>query len=188
MNRFVYTLTTIIFVIIAGVTAYMVIDKNGIQKTPAVETVQEASVDDTAVVEEPAQEATTENTETPAVEEPKDDTTTEPEEDVEYYTYTVKDASWLHIRAKEGMDNRPIGKLPRGYTGYVVKMTGHWTLVCADGYIGYCSDSYLDLEQIDASEFPSELKAFDENDAGITVLEGKIGEVEEANTKDVKWF
>ncbi|WP_028234548.1 hypothetical protein [Pseudobutyrivibrio sp. MD2005] len=179
MNRFVYTLTTIIFVIIAGVTAYMVIDKNGIQKTPAVETVQEASVEEPAVVEEPAQE--------PEVEEQVEEPEPEPEE-VKCYTYTVRDARWLHIRAEEGMDNDPVGKLPRGYTGYVVKMTGHWTLVCADGYIGYCSDSYLDLVEIDVSAFPEELKAFDENDAGTKPLEGKIGEVEEANAKNVKWF
>ena len=181
MNKFVYTITTIIFVIIAGVTAYMVVEKPDTEK-PVVAKVQEP-----VVQEEPIEVA--------EIEEPKEvveETAPEPEEpveeDVQYFKYKVKDASWLHIRAMEGMDNDPIGQLPRGYTGYVVKMTGHWTLLCADGYVGYCSDTYLVLEEIDESEFPEELKGLDETTAGTRIAEGKIGEIEEANTKSVRWL
>ena len=179
MNRFVYTITTIIFLIIAVATAYMVFEKDD-TNTPVVAQVQEPVEETTEVAvveEEPVVEEE-------SVEEPVE----EPEEEVQYFKYKVKDASWLHIRAMQGMDNDPVGKLPRGYTGYVVKMTGHWTLLCADGYIGYCSDTYLELEEIDESEFPEELKGYDETAAGTTILEGKIGEVEEANTKSVRWL
>jgi len=193
MNRFVYTLTTIAFLVIAIITAYMVVEKNHSgSKAPVVAEVQEQEeTTEVAVEEEPVQEEVVE--EEPAVEEPveeesvEEETVQEPEEEVEYYTYKVVGASWLHLRAKPEMDNEPVATVPRGYTGYVVKMTGHWTLICADGYIGYCSDTYLELEQIDESEFPDELKGYDENDAGTTIAEGKIGPVEEANAKNVKW-
>ena len=158
MNKFVYTITTVLFIIIAGTTAYMMLEKEPTEpKTAVVAEVEPEPVE-------------------------------EPVEEVHYYKYTVKDARWLHIRAMQGMDNDPVGKLPRGYTGYVVKMTGHWTLVCAEGYIGYCSDTYLELEEIEESAFPEELKGYDETAAGTTIAEGRIGEVEEANTKSAKWL
>ena len=130
-------------------------------------------------------------TEEPAVEEPAEEVPEEEttvEEDVTYYVYTVKGASWLNIRSEEGKDNDPVATIPRGYKGYVVEMTGHWTLLCADGYIGYCSDSYLELEEIAPEDFPDELKGYDASSAGTRIAEGKIGEVEESNEKSVKWL
>ena len=178
MNKFVYTITTVLFIIIAGTTAYMMLGKEPTEpKTAVVAEVEPEPVEEPepVVVEEPVEEEEPEPVE-------------EPVEEVHYYKYTVKDARWLHIRAMQGMDNDPVGKLPRGYTGYVVKMTGHWTLVCAEGYIGYCSDTYLELEEIEESAFPEELKGYDETAAGTTIAEGRIGEVEEANTKSAKWL
>ncbi len=178
MNRYIYTITTVLFLIIAGVTAYKAyenMDKGS--AAPAVAEVQQPEVVKEEVAEEPEPE--------PVAEEPVEE---EPEEEaVEYYTYKVIDASWLHMRDVPDLDSEPVATLPRGYTGYVVEMTGHWTLICADGYIGYCSDTYLEFEQIDESEFPEELKGYDENSAGTTIAEGKIGPVEEANSKSVRW-
>ena len=178
MNKFVYTITSILFVIIAGVTAYMVIEK----EEPAPTVV--AEVEEPVAEEQPVEVPVVEESE--PVEEVVE--SEEPAEEIHYYKYKVVNASWLHIRALPGLDSDPIGKLPRNYTGYVVKMTGDWTLVSAEGFIGYCSDDYLELEEIDVSEFPEQLMGYDETAAGTTIAEGRIGEVEEANTKSVKWF
>jgi len=183
MNRFIYTITTIVFVLIAGVTVYMVLDKDDTgANVAAVSQVQEQpeETDEVPVVEETVEEEVEEDAPEVVEEEPVD-------EDVNYYTYKVVGASWLNFRKEPGMDTNPVASIPRGYTGYVVEMTGHWTLLCADGYVGYCSDNYLEFEQIDASEYPDELKGYDESNAGTSIAEGKIGAVEEANTKSVNW-
>jgi hypothetical protein len=189
MNKYVYTITTVLFFLIAVFTVSLVVNKDD-TNTNAAEPVQTAEVTD---IEEPEPEPVVEEqtveepvVEEPAEEEPEEETTVD--EDVTYYVYTVKGASWLNIRSEEGKDNDPVATIPRGYKGYVVEMTGHWTLLCADGYIGYCSDSYLELEEIAPEDFPDELKGYDASSAGTRIAEGKIGEVEESNEKSVKWL
>ncbi|SFN82693.1 hypothetical protein SAMN05216351_101293 [Pseudobutyrivibrio sp. JW11] len=198
MNKYVYTITTVLFFLIAVFTVSLVANKDD-TNTNAAEPVQTAEVTDmeepeseTVVEEQVTQETVIEEqtveepvVEEPAEEEPEEETV---DEDVTYYVYTVKGASWLNIRSEEGKDNDPVATIPRGYKGYVVEMTGHWTLLCADGYIGYCSDSYLELEEIAPEDFPDELKGYDASSAGTRIAEGKIGEVEESNEKSVKWL
>ena len=192
MNKYVYTITTILFLGIAVLTVYFVLEKD---KTDATETANiEVTAEDEElepVIEEPVTEEPvidesviddSDIEETPEQEEPIED------EETEYYIYTVKGASSLNLRPEQGKANEPVATLPKGYTGYVLKMTGHWTLICADGYAGYCSDSFLNLEEIPSEDFPEELKGYDESSAGTKIAEGKIGEVENSNTKSVKWL
>lgn len=185
MNKYVYTITTVLFFLIAVFTVSLVVNKDD-TNTNAAEPVQTAEVTD---MEEPEPEPEPEPVvEEQVTQEPVIEEQTVEEPVVTYYVYTVKGASWLNIRSEEGKDNDPVATIPRGYKGYVVEMTGHWTLLCADGYIGYCSDSYLELEEIAPEDFPDELKGYDASSAGTRIAEGKIGEVEESNEKSVKWL
>ena len=118
-----------------------------------------------AVTEEP-EEAVTEEPSEEAVEEPSEEVVPEePADGEKYYSCTAitSKASRLNMRRQPTIKEKIVGTIPPGETGYVLETGDEWTKVCYKGHEGYCSNEYLNLQEITKEEYEEGLK---ENEPG----------------------
>lgn len=79
----------------------------------------------------------------PVVDEPK------------YYSLiTINHDTILNMRIAPDIDAKSIARLDPGTKGYVLELDEEWSKVEADGLIGYCSNEYLSLTEIQKEDIP----------------------------------
>lgn len=107
------------------------------EREPAKETEQ-----DIVTAEEPEPEVEPEP-------EPPAETVQEPEDAALYsFRFTGK-RSRLNVRSAPSMDAEIIAKVPVGGSGSVLELTDeNWAQIEYDGTVGYCSRSWIELEEI----------------------------------------
>lgn len=77
-----------------------------------------------------------------------------------YYRFvTTTRIQRLHVRTGPSLTAEIIDRLDKGTTGYIITPGTDWSyLVTDDGRMGYCFNGYLELTEIDPSEYPDEYK------------------------------
>ncbi len=105
------------------------------------------------------------SSEAPSEEEPSlEDITEETEEAVQddgvkYYAFTANNsAGRLNIRKEPSVRAKIVYRIHPGDMGYVLNIGDEWTEVSVDEKHGYCANEYLAIREIDAKDFPDELK------------------------------
>lgn len=94
---------------------------------------------------------------------PEETVTVESEEAVseepQYYTFCVRaDISSLNLRALPDMEGKILGRLLPEQTGYVLEKGEEWSLVTTGKKSGYVNNLYIELEEIDETDFPEEYR------------------------------
>ncbi len=140
-----------------------------VEEEPEEETVEEENV-----VEEPVEEETAEEEaeETPVIEE------VEEKEEIVYYSFdTNHTKNKLRVRDKASLDGKVLEKLPLHSSGYVLEYDSEWCkVVTSSDTVGYCSTEYLNLTEVDESDFPEEYR----DKVTTTRVNNLIGDADES--------
>ncbi len=95
----------------------------------------------------------------PGVLETPEEPAGEPEETRHYYSFTaINSTTILHMREEPDINSRSIYQVKPGTTGYVLELGDDWSQVTAEGHVGYCSNEYLNMQEIPEEEYPEELR------------------------------
>ena len=88
---------------------------------------------------------------------PAAETESQPEEEIKYYTFQVHGGiTSLHLREAPGLNEKVIGRLKAGTTGYVLERGEEWSLIVTGEQTGYVSNAYIDMEEIAPEDYPEE--------------------------------
>ncbi|MBQ9590479.1 MAG: SH3 domain-containing protein [Butyrivibrio sp.] len=84
----------------------------------------------------------------------------EPESNIKYYKFKVVTEKYnLRLREEPSSSAHISEMIKKGETGYVLKTGDVWTKVYTElGNIGYCSSEYLELTEVEKSDYPTEIQ------------------------------
>lgn len=84
----------------------------------------------------------------------------QPDSNIKYYTFKVVTEKYNLRLREEPSSSAPIPEMmKKGETGYVLKTGDVWTKVYTElGNIGYCSSQYLELTEVEKSDYPTEIQ------------------------------
>ena len=84
----------------------------------------------------------------------------EPESNIKYYKFKVVTEKYNLRLREEPSTAAPVPEMmKKGETGYVLKTGDDWTKVYTElGNIGYCSSEYLELTEVEKSDYPIEIQ------------------------------
>ncbi len=134
------------------------------QEDTMEEVIEEEPVDEPAELleDEPAEEDVTEEEDDPPVaEETIEEVVIEEEDETEqkvYYSFKTNHTQRrLRLRDEPSLSGNVITMLNMNSTGYVLEYDEEWCkVVTGKDTVGYCATEYLDLTEIEESEFPKE--------------------------------
>ena len=93
--------------------------------------------------------------ENPVEEIAEDLQTSSTESSVVYYKFlTTNILTPLNVRTAPGMEAAIIATLPPSSSGYVLEKGEEWSKIKTDNLEGYCSNQYLQLEEISKEDYP----------------------------------
>ena len=102
----------------------------------------------------------------------------QPDSNIKYYTFKVVTEKYnLRLRDEPSSSAHISEMMKKGETGYVLKTGDVWTKVYSElGNIGYCSSEYLELTEVEKSDYPTEIQDLVEAPDGAQSLSDESSE------------
>ncbi len=150
-----------------------------IVEEPEVEEIieEEELAEEEEDVEAPEEDLEEEDAETSVIiEEDGEDT----DEEIVYYSYVTNHTkNVLRVRDTPSLEGEVLEKLRMNSKGYVLEYDSKWCkVITASNTVGYCATDFLNLTEIDETDFPEEYR----DEVTTTKVEKLVGDSDESES------